>query len=78
MDGTPAGEMDGPAEQNAAPENPEDVLKWIEKTLAAVGEPEDLENIWVEKCEPKLEGMFQPDVEEAQAIYKRHEKRLEP
>jgi len=61
-----------------APENPEDVLKWIEKTLAAVTEPEDLENIWVEQIEPKLEGMFPPDVEEANGIYRRHEKRLEP
>lgn len=59
-------------------DNPEDVLKWVEATLAAVTEPEDLENIWVEKIEPKLEGMFPPDVEEAQGIYKRHEKRLEP
>lgn len=78
-------DMDGPTndqleESLGAPptDNPEDVLKWVEATLAAVDAPEDLENIWVETIEPKLDGMFPPDVEEAQAIYKRHEKRLEP
>jgi phage recombination protein Bet len=77
MDDAP-GEMDGATQPDGPPENPEDVLKWIETTLAAVTEPEDLENIWVEKIEPRLDGMFPPDVEEAQGIYKRHEKRLEP
>jgi phage recombination protein Bet len=77
MDDAP-GEMDGATQPDGPPENPEDVLKWIETTLAAVTEPEDLENIWVEQIEPKLEGMFPPDVEEAHGIYKRHEKRLEP
>lgn len=77
----PAGDMDGPGETHQdpdVPQNPEDVLKWIEATLAAITEPEDLENIWVEKCEPKLEGMFPPDQDEANGIYRKHEKRLAP
>jgi len=88
----PPGEMDdepthdeltgggsGPDDVGApADDNPETVLKWIEATMAAITEPEDLENIWVEKIEPKLEGMFPPDVEEANGIYRKHEKRLAP
>lgn len=75
------GPDDGPAESHqdaAVPQNPDDVLKWIEATLAAVTEPEDLENVWEQQVEPKLQGMFPPDIDEAQAIYRKHSKRLEP
>lgn len=61
-----------------ADDNPETILKWIDDTLARVDEPEDLENIWVEHCEPKILDMFPPDKDEAQGIYRRHEKRLAP
>ena len=67
------GETDAPASGN-----PEETLAWIEKTLAAVTEPEDLENVWEQQVEPRLKAMFPPDIDEAQAIYRKNSKRLEP
>lgn len=88
MDEATADEMDRRAENMGpddtpdygapADDNPETILKWIETTLAAVDSADDLENVWVQYCEPKILDLFPPDKEEAQGIYRRHEKRLEP
>ncbi|HKY85820.1 MAG TPA: phage recombination protein Bet [Pseudorhodoplanes sp.] len=61
-----------------ASDGPEDVLAWVEKTLAAVTEPEDLENVWNDIVAPRTEDLFPPDQDEARGIYRKHEKRLEP
>lgn len=75
-----AGEDTGESTNYGAPasDNPEDILKWVETTLAAVTEPEDLENVWNDVVAPRLEDLFPPDQQEAQGIYRKHEKRLEP
>lgn len=78
MDGPADGEMEESLGGAPIDDNPETVLKWIETTLASVTEPEDLENIWTEHCEPKILDLFPPDKEEALGIYRKHEKRLEP
>lgn len=61
-----------------SPENPEKMLEWIDSQLARVEKAEDLETVWNEKIDPIVDKMFPPDREEAQGIYKHHEKRLEP
>ena len=58
--------------------DPDSLLKFIDATLAAVTDPFNLSDVWEEKCLPKMEGMFPPDREEAEAIYGRHTKRLDP
>lgn len=87
MDDARADEMDAraadmepefPTPAPPADDNPETILKWIEATLAAVDQPEDLENIWTQHCEPKILDLIPPDKDEAQGIYRKHEKRLEP
>lgn len=79
------GEIVPPAGKNPLPplakgppitQDPEEVLKWIETRLASITEPADLGDAWETECAPKLFGMFPPDQEEANAIYRRHEKRL--
>lgn len=62
----------------ATPQNPEDMLKWIEDRLTKITDAFDLPDIWETECLPKLEGAFPPDRDAANVIYDRHEKRLEP
>lgn len=59
-------------------ETPDQVLAWIEVKLESVKEPADLADVWETECLPKLEGSFPPDREAANAIYRKHEKRLAP
>lgn len=82
-DGTEPGEreeMMGERSDFGEPEsdNPEHVLKWIEKTLASIDAAEDLEVIWENECQSYTVDMIPPDQDEATAIYNRHKKRLEP
>lgn len=57
-------------------QNPETILKWCDATLAAITDPDYLEEVWSSRCAPLMTGMFPPDQEEMQAMYARHEKRL--
>lgn len=59
-----------------ATDNPDEFLKWIEDTLAAVADPHALETTWNDLIQPRLDGAFPPDREEAAGIYAKHEKRL--
>jgi phage recombination protein Bet len=57
--------------------DPEDKLKEIKKLLEAVTDPNDLEDTWLEKCEPIFETLdFPGDKEAAQALHRAAEKRL--
>ena len=58
-------------------DNPETVLKWIDTRLGQAT-ADDIEAIWTDECLPYLETMFPPDKEEANGIYRRHEKRVAP
>lgn len=63
---------------DVAAQTPDDILKFIESRLSDVKDPFDLTDVWETECLPKLEGAFPPDLEEANAIYRKHEARLEP
>lgn len=71
-----AGKRPLPPLANSQQETPDQMLAWIEAKLAGVKEPVDLADVWEAECLPKLEGAFPPDQEAANAIYRRHEKRL--
>ena len=60
------------------PQNPEEMLAWIDKRLANISLPDNLADVWETECLPKTEGAFPPDCEAANAIYRKHEKRLAP
>lgn len=60
------------------PADPEAVLKWIDETLAAVKNADDLATVYTEKCEPLVDALMPPDRDECMGVYHRHEKRLEP
>lgn len=74
------GKASTPDNLGALPEppdqNPETILKWCDATLAAITDPDYLEEVWSSRCAPLMTGMFPPDQEEMQAMYARHEKRL--
>lgn len=77
----PMANTEPPAPPAAAPVaataiSPDDLLKFIETTLAAVTDADALANVWNDTIEPKLESAFPPDKDEAIAIYRRHETRL--
>lgn len=59
------------------PQNPEEILKWIDDRLAKVNDLDEFSTVWVGECEPKLEDAFPPDREAADAIANRHRERLE-
>lgn len=62
---------------SAVPTDPEEKLVWIDLVLAGVKVPDDLADIWTDKCEPVVDAMdFPADKEKAQSIYREHEKRL--
>ena len=60
----------------AADTDPEEFLKWIDTTLAAIDEASAIETAWNEQIEPRMTGMFPPAREDAMAIYQKHERRL--
>lgn len=62
----------------APAQTPDELLKWIDTHLSEVTDAFDLNDVWERECLPKLEGAFPPDLEEANAIYRKHEARLEP
>ena len=64
-------------EYGAAPVDPEEWIKWIDKVLATVTSPHDLENVWNTIVGPSFTGAFPPDQTEAIAIFDKHEKRLD-
>jgi phage recombination protein Bet len=67
---------DGPGDSGAGDTNPEDILKRIDEELAAVEDPDQLQSVWDSAIEPMLKDLFPPDVDEAQALFRKHEKRL--
>lgn len=70
-----------PAQDTSVPDpggDPESFLKWIDETLTAVSDPDQLPGTWDERIEPHCADLFPPDQEEAMKIYRRHEARLQP
>lgn len=66
---------DGPGKRPDG-HDPEEALKWIDATLAAVTNPDLLEQIYTEQCEPLVDQLLAPDKAEALALYQKHENRL--
>lgn len=68
--------------QELEPKNTKELLEWVDVKLSKVTidmleeYPDVLGEIWENEIEPKLAGKFPPDVDAAQAIYRKHEKRL--
>jgi len=59
------------------PQNPDDILAIIEQELAAVDDPDNLQEVWERVCDPLVEKLdFPPDKDLAQGIFSKHEKRL--
>lgn len=59
-------------------DDPESILAWVERTLAAVTSGEELETTWNDVVAPRIDAMFPPDQEVALASYRKHEQRLAP
>lgn len=65
-------------------EDPEAFRSWVEKVLEGVtgreppGEIDELLKVYEALVLPHVEELFPPDQEDIEAIYQRHEKRLEP
>lgn len=76
----PPADMDAPGDMDGdAPSDPESILKAIDAELAAVEDPDQLQSTWDASVEPLLTKLsFPPDLDEAQSLYRKHEKRLEP
>lgn len=61
-----------------------ELLIWIDGLYCEVTpevldeRPDIIGSIWEEQIAPKLDGLFPPDIDAAQAIRREHEKRLEP
>jgi len=69
------GDMDGDATD--APTDPEAILKAIDGELDAVDDPDMLQSVWDEVCEPLVAKLdFPPDQDAAQGLYRKHEQRL--
>lgn len=58
------------------PAEPEAALKWIDRILGQVHDASLLSVTWDYKIEPNLIALLPPDIEEAQALYTKHERRL--
>jgi hypothetical protein len=56
--------------------DPEVFLKWADKRMAAINDPEELALIWTEEIDPLSDGLMKPSYEDLEAIHQRHEKRL--
>lgn len=61
-----------------ADKDPEKFLKWLDEKLAAHTDYAAMEAFWNENIAPRLNGMFPPDQDEANGIWRKHERRLEP
>lgn len=74
MGDEPANDMDDAPD---APTNPETVLAAIDRELAAVENPDDLQGVWETACEPLVAKLdFPPDQDLAQAAFDKHSRRL--
>lgn len=62
----------------SAADNPEAFLKWIDATLTEVAEGDKLETTWNDTIQPRMDGLFPPDQDEAIGLYRKHERRLAP
>jgi phage recombination protein Bet len=84
MGDEPAGDMDDgtgeapPDYGKPADDNPETVLKWIDGVLATAEDPADIEVLWETVCQRFTIDLMPPDRDEASALLRKHEKRLEP
>lgn len=58
--------------------DPEAFLKWLDTKCAAFTAYDTMEAWWNDKIAPRLDGLFPPDAEEANGIYRKHERRLSP
>lgn len=77
----PAPEPKADMGQSGVPDgasDPEGFLKWVDATLAAVADPDQLAEVWNAKIDTRCAGLFPPDYEEAMNIYRKHERRLAP
>lgn len=77
----PPSEMDAPSDMDGdapdTPTDPETVLAAIDRELAAVENPDDLQGAWESACEPLLAKLdFPPDQDLAQACFDKHSRRL--
>lgn len=61
----------------AAASQPVNLLAWIEGQCSAAKDADDLNTIWNDKIEPRVEDLFPPDQEEALGIFRKHERRFE-
>ena len=57
-------------------DDPEKMLAWVDSTLAAVTEADNIEAIWNAAIDRNAKGCFPPDYDEAQALRRKHEQRL--
>lgn len=77
-------ELEQTSSEPKAGSDPAVILAWIDERLSALeadrvaDNPDLLSELWETICLPKLEGSFPPDRQEADAIYRKHEKRLAP
>lgn len=65
-------------ETPATSDDPEATLKWIQDTLAAIENPDDLDPTWNDQIAPRVDGMFPPDQEVALGYFRAAEARLAP
>lgn len=72
------GEANPPDYGKPADDNPETVLKWIDGVLATAEDPADIETLFERHCQQYTVDMIPPDQDEAAALVRKHEKRLEP
>lgn len=71
------GELETWANPTASPTDPEAILKLIDSELAAVEDPDLLQQTWDTAVEPLLAKLtFPPDIDLAQSKYDEHSKRL--
>jgi phage recombination protein Bet len=72
-----ANKAPAPKAKSAVPADPEETLKAIGKLLDAVKDPNDLNDVWMEKCIPLYDTLdFPGDKEAANALYRKSEQRL--
>jgi phage recombination protein Bet len=57
--------------------DPEQVLAWVDAQLSAAMDKGSLESIWNTVIEPRITGLLPPDADEAMAIYRKYEQRVE-
>lgn len=77
----PIAKQDSPecADRSQMPEpdtNPEFFLSWLDEELGKFGGSEAMAAFWDDHIVPLRNRMFPPDVEEAEALYRKHRQRL--